>query len=165
MEPEILAGRIRGLDVVKDAKLARVVVSRLATDNDLIRETIHLVLLRSTEPEVLDVLREEGLGDANPLVRAGVARVLGQLRDAAARPRLEELLADRHWLVTGGRRLRAPADRRSRLPRRARQAARHEEREGVDGGDRRLRLVPRALEEETLADRRSASPTSAGRCA
>ena len=99
VEPEILAGRIRGLDVVKDAKLARVVVSRLATDNDLIRETVHLVLLRSTEPEVLDVLREEGLGDANPLVRAGVARVLGQLRDAAARPRLEELLADRHWLV------------------------------------------------------------------
>ncbi len=99
VEPEILAGRIRGLDVVQDAKLAKAVVSRLSTDSDLIRETIHLVLLRSTEPEVLEFLREKGLRNPKPLVRAGVARVLGALRDTASRPRLEELLGDRHWLV------------------------------------------------------------------
>jgi len=99
VEPEILAGRIRGLDVVKDAKLARVVVSRLASDSDLVRETIHLVMTRSTEPEVLAFLREDGLRDGQPLVRAGVARILGALRDQASRPTLEALLDDRHWLV------------------------------------------------------------------
>jgi hypothetical protein len=99
VRPEILAGRIRGLDVIRDPRLAEVVVSRLDSGSDLVRETIHLVLLRSRSPEVVAYLRDEGLRDTKPLVRAGVARVLGEMRDAASRPTLEILLEDRHWLV------------------------------------------------------------------
>ena len=101
VEPEILAGRIRGLDVVKDAKLAEAVRRRdSTTDADLVRETIHLVLLRADGAGGAGVSpRARGSTTRVPWSRAGVARVLGQLRDAASRARLEELLDDRHWLV------------------------------------------------------------------
>ncbi len=98
-DPTVLAGRIRGLDVVADPKTAAALLPDLASDSDLVRETTHLVLLKTTSPEVMAYLRTEGLGHARPLVRAGVARVLGALADRAARGRLEALLDDRGWLV------------------------------------------------------------------
>ena len=74
-------------------------LSRLALESDLVRETIVVLLSKTEAPEVVQVLREEGLLHRDPLVRAHVARILGNLRDAAARPALEAMLGDSHWLA------------------------------------------------------------------
>jgi hypothetical protein len=96
---DVLAGLIRGLDVIRDLATAEVAVARLDHPSDLVRETLHLVLSRTQAPEVLAWLRETALRDRNAAVRAGVARALGARQDAASREALEALLADRHWLV------------------------------------------------------------------
>ena len=98
-DPEELAGLVRGLDVVADVPTLEAVLSRMDDPSDLVRESIHLVLLRTTAPAVVTFLREQALYDPRPLVRAGVARVLGLLKQVEARGRLEALLDDRHWLV------------------------------------------------------------------
>ncbi len=98
-DPAVLAGLVRGLDKVDDVKTARVVISRLDHASDLVRESIQVVLGETKNPDVLAYLRTEALDDPNTLVRAGVAHVLGHLKLAEARERLEALLSDRQWLV------------------------------------------------------------------
>ncbi len=96
---EELAGLIRGLDEIKDIDTLASVLTRLKDRSDLVRESIHHVLMRTKIPALLAFLREQGLYDASAPVRAGVARALGGLKDAPARERLERALADSHWLV------------------------------------------------------------------
>jgi len=98
-DPEILAGLIRGVHTIDDVRLVKVVAERLDHDSDLVRETVHVVLERTTKPEVLQWLRTEGLTHSATLVRAGVARSLGAVKDAEARPALETLLQDGFWLA------------------------------------------------------------------
>jgi hypothetical protein len=99
-EPELLAGRIRGLEKIEDLKMLEVVVGRLDHPSDLVRESILLVLQRSKSPEVVAWLRSEGLKHKDSLGRAGVARVLGLAQDKEARPALEAMLANEsHWLA------------------------------------------------------------------
>jgi hypothetical protein len=98
-EADILAGLVRGLDVCRDVETARVVVSRLDHPSDLVKESIHLVLTRTKEAEVRAYLRGEALDEKSEEIRGGVARVLGSMKDGAARERLEGLLADRSWYV------------------------------------------------------------------
>ncbi len=96
---DLLARLIQGLDKVTDVPTAEVVVSRLSVDSDLVRETIVLLLAKTEVPEVVAFLREKGLADKDALTRAYVARVMGDLKDAASRPALEALLDDGHWLA------------------------------------------------------------------
>lgn len=99
-EPEVLAGRIRGLDRITDLKVLEVVVGRLDHPSDHVRESILLVLQRSKDPAVVAWLRAQGLKHKDPLGRAGVARVLGLAQDKEARPALEAMLAsESHWLA------------------------------------------------------------------
>ena len=94
-----LAALIRGLDHVGDIKTAELVLARIGIDSDLIRETIVMLLTKTAAPEVVAWMRTTGLSDPDALVRAHVARVLGNLKDAPARKTLETLLDDGHWLV------------------------------------------------------------------
>jgi hypothetical protein len=96
---EELAGLIKGLDAIADVPTLEAVLGRLGHPSDLVRETLHLVLVRTTAPAVRAFLREQALYDSRDLVRAGVVRVLGALKDVAARERIEGLLTDAHWLV------------------------------------------------------------------
>jgi len=98
-EPEILAGRIRGVHKIDDVRLAKAIVGRMGSDSDLVRETIQIVLARVENKDVLAFLAGEALHSKKALVRAGVARALGGLRYAPARPALEALLQDRFWLA------------------------------------------------------------------
>jgi hypothetical protein len=97
-DPTVLAALLRGLEKVADVKTAALVVGKFSPDSDLIRETLVLLLSKTDAPEVVAWLREKGLADPDPLVRAGVARVLGAVKDGAARPTLEALLGDAHFL-------------------------------------------------------------------
>lgn len=98
-DPDILAGLVRGLHEIKDLKMLETVVGRLDHPSDLVREAIVLVLARSREDEILEWLRTAGLTHSGKLARAGVARVLGTMRDALARPALEAMLKDSFWLA------------------------------------------------------------------
>jgi HEAT repeat protein len=98
-DPTLLAALLRGLDVVTDVKTADLVLSRLAVDSDLVRETVVVLLQKTQSPEVIAFLSDRGLGDADSVARALVARVLGSLRHAPSRVRLEPMLDDPHWLV------------------------------------------------------------------
>jgi HEAT repeat protein len=98
-DPKTLSALIRGLDHVRDVKTAETVLSRLSVDSDSVRESVVMLLEKTKTKEVLDWLRTSGLAEGNALARACVARALGTLKDAAARPRLEQLLDDAHWLV------------------------------------------------------------------
>ncbi len=99
VEPEILAGRIRGVAKVEDIRLAKVIVGRMNHPSDLVRETIQLILQTVENEEVLAWLATEALVDKSKHVRAGVARLMASLKSAAARPALEALLSDRYWLA------------------------------------------------------------------
>ena len=96
---DILAGRIRGLDVVRDARLVPLLLPYLQHESDLVRESLQLVLARTEDEDVKQALLEEGLDDRRAIVRAETARVLAALRYEAARFPLEKRLKDRHWLV------------------------------------------------------------------
>ena len=98
-KPDILAGRIRGLERLADIRTTEIVLGHLAHPSELVRETTHLLLTRTTDASVLTYLRDEGLDDGRTLVRAGVARALGALRDEASRFPLERLLSDSGWRV------------------------------------------------------------------
>jgi HEAT repeat protein len=98
-EADVLAGLIRGLDVITDVRVAEAVVARMDHPSDLVKETIHLVLSRTKSDEVRAWLRTEGLEQRNAIVRAGVARALGAMKDGASREALETLLSDAHWLA------------------------------------------------------------------
>lgn len=98
-DPAILAQLIRGIDRITDVKTAEVVLDRLRVDSDHVRETVVLQLSKVEGAEVIAWMREAGLKDSDPLVRAHIARVLSNLKDAVARQALEALLDDKHWLV------------------------------------------------------------------
>ncbi len=98
-EADVLAGLIRGLDRLDDVRTARVVVSRLDHPSDLVRESIQVVLARTTNPDVLTYLQGEALDDKGTAIRAGVARVMGILKRSETRPKLEAMLQDRQWRV------------------------------------------------------------------
>lgn len=100
-EPDLLllAALLRGLDRVTDVRTADAVLSRLSTDSDLVRETIVILLSKTESKEVVADLAKEGLSDGDSVVRGFVARILGNLKAAEARPALEALLDDPHWLA------------------------------------------------------------------
>jgi HEAT repeat protein len=98
-DPTLLAALLRGLDKVTDVKTADLVLSKLGTDSDLIRETIVVLFQKTEVPEVVAFLREKGLTDSSSLVRAYVARILGELKHAPAKASFEALLSDPHWLA------------------------------------------------------------------
>jgi hypothetical protein len=98
-DPELLAGLVRGLHKITDLRVLEAVVGRLDHPSDLVRESILLVLRASDSLPVRDWLRTLGLQHKDSLGRAGVARVLGEQKDVAARGALELLLGDKHWLV------------------------------------------------------------------
>ena len=96
-QPALLAGRIRGLDVVKDVATLRLVVPYLGHPSDLARETTVLLLLRTRDAALKEWIRTQGMAWREPLVRAEVLRVLGGLRYARARADFEAALGDRNW--------------------------------------------------------------------
>jgi Mg-chelatase subunit ChlD len=98
-DPEVVAGLVRGLDKIRDVETLLSVMRRMDDPSDLVRESIHLVLARSTAPAVRTFVREQALQDKRPLVRAGAARVLGLWGDKTARKPLELLLQDSYWLA------------------------------------------------------------------
>ncbi len=98
-EPDQLAGLIRGVHNIEDLRLAKVILSRLDHESDLVREAIQIVFERVENPEVLKYLIETGLTNKKKMVRAGVARILAALKHAPAREALETLLQDPFWLA------------------------------------------------------------------
>lgn len=98
-DPQILAAKIRSLQAVNDRLTAATVVPMLRTDSELVRETIVLVLGRTTSEEVKEWLRTEGLSGSSGVVRAYVARALGDAGDKAAGPELAKYLTDGFWLT------------------------------------------------------------------
>jgi len=96
---QVLAALIRGLDHVNDVKTAELVLSRLGFDSDLIRETVVMLLEKTTVPEVIEWMRSTALTSPDAMTRAHVARVLGTLKYLPARQALEAALDDPHWLV------------------------------------------------------------------
>ena len=94
-----LAGLIRGMHAIKDVRIAKAVIERLTHPSDLVRETINLVLGRTTDDAVLHFLAESGLGHRKGLIRAGVARTLGDLRYALATDKFLAMIDDSFWLA------------------------------------------------------------------
>ena len=92
-----LAAKIRQLGVIGDKKTARVVVDLMARDNDLVRETALVTLLKTTDDEVLDAIWNYGLAHEDGMVRAYVARICGRLNLRFAQTKLEAQLADKSW--------------------------------------------------------------------
>ena len=98
-DPATAADLIRGLDHLRDVETAKLVVAKIGIDSDAVREAAVMVLGKAPAPEVVAWMRTEGLAGTSGVARALVARALGALKDAAARPALEELLDDPFWLV------------------------------------------------------------------
>ena len=98
-DPDVLAGRLRGLDRIRDVKVAEAVLESLVGAGDLVRETVHLLLTRTDSPGVLTYLRHDGLYHPEGTVRAAVVRALGAMKDETSRSVLETLLEDPYWLV------------------------------------------------------------------
>jgi hypothetical protein len=96
---EEMAGLIRGVDVVRDLATLVILLGHLDHKSDLIREAVHHVLMRTVDPKLMTFLREQALYDSRSMVRAGVLRVLGALKHAQGRERIEDKLTDRDWLV------------------------------------------------------------------
>jgi HEAT repeat protein len=95
----ILAAKIRALQAVDDPVTAATIVPLLATDSEAVRETIVLVLSRTKSAEVREWLRTTGLERFSGIVRAHVARVLGNLRDEESGAALAEHANDSLWLT------------------------------------------------------------------
>ncbi|MEN8149022.1 MAG: HEAT repeat domain-containing protein [Planctomycetota bacterium] len=98
-DPGILAAKIRGLRIVEDLRTAATIVPFLRHESDLVRETTVLVLSRTTAEPVKAYLREKALSWTTGVGKAYAARVLGNLRDAAAVPYLLEHAENAYWLV------------------------------------------------------------------
>ena len=98
-DPETLAARVRSLGTCGDPLTAAALVELFARRSDRVRETIAVLLSRSTDPEVLRAIREKGLSHADPTVRGYAARVLGLAGDAASAEALRSAAADREWFV------------------------------------------------------------------
>jgi len=94
-----LAARIRGLGAVTDARTARVLVDLFARDSDLVRETVMVKLLETTDEEVLDAVWEHGLAHAKTRCRAYTARLCARMTLVNAAPALRVQLADPKWFA------------------------------------------------------------------
>lgn len=99
MDLPTLASKIRALQVINDPLTAATVVPILRTESELVRETIVLVLSKATSTAVKEWLRTEGLAGSKGVVRAYVARVLGNLGDKEAGPELMKYTDDGFWLT------------------------------------------------------------------
>ena len=117
-DPTWIAGYVRGLERVTLPEQVPVLLPLLEHRSDLVREGIVLLLAKTEDEGCLGQLVVELQQNRRPLVRAGLARVLGKLALVDARFPLEQLLADRHPLVRANAAwaLAAIADRASRAP-------------------------------------------------
>jgi len=98
-DPKILAAKIRALQAVNDPLTAATLIPLLRHESDLVRETTVLVLSRTTSEDVRKFLRTRGLSGQSGIARAFVARIIGNLEDAAAGPTLLTYVGDSYWLV------------------------------------------------------------------
>ena len=98
-DPDSLAGLIRGVHSIDDIRLLKVILDRMDHESDLVRESIQIVLERTTNEAVLEHLADVGPTHSSKMTRAGVARALGALRYQLARPALEAMLKDGFWLA------------------------------------------------------------------
>ncbi len=99
MDLPTLASKIRSLQAINDPLTAGTIVPILRTDSELVRETIVLVLSRTTSKLVKEWLRTEGLSGHKGVPRAYVARVIGNIGDREAGPELMKYVSDGFWLT------------------------------------------------------------------
>jgi hypothetical protein len=92
-----LAARIRQLGVLVDKKTVRCVIDLLARNNDLVRETALVTLLKTKDEECLDVLWNYGLAHPDGIVRAYTAKICGRLALTFALTKIEAQLDDKNW--------------------------------------------------------------------
>jgi HEAT repeat protein len=92
-----LAARIQGTGVCTDPLTAKVLVDLFARRSDRVRETLSVLLAKTTAPEVLAAIRERGLASPDSTVRAYAARVLGLAGDQGSLEALRLLAADKEW--------------------------------------------------------------------
>ena len=96
-DTKTLAAKIRQLGVLTDKKTIRVVVDLMQRNNDLVRETALVTLLKVQDPDCLDALWKYGLDHPDGVVRAYTARICGRLGATNAIPKLETQLDDKNW--------------------------------------------------------------------
>jgi hypothetical protein len=94
---KVLAAKIRQLGVLADKKTVRCVVDLMQRNNDLVRETALVTLLKTKETDCLDALWNYGLAHDDGVVRAYTAKICGRLDVTAALPKLEAQLEDKNW--------------------------------------------------------------------
>jgi HEAT repeat protein len=92
-----LAAKIKQLGVISDKKTVRCVVDLVSRNNDLVRETALVALLKVKDDECIAAMWNYGLAHDDGVVRAYVARVCGRLGITAALPKLEAQLEDKNW--------------------------------------------------------------------
>jgi HEAT repeats len=97
---QLLASRIRGLELCKNVETARLLVSLIdSRDSERVRAVIALMFERTEDPEVLAWLRGEGYKRGGKIARAALVRAFGVRGDKEAIPLCREALADSFWLV------------------------------------------------------------------
>ena len=78
-------------------KTLPVVIDQIARQNDLVRETALVTLLKTKDETAQTALWKYGLAHQNPMVRAYVARICGRLNLEDALPKLQTQLEDDNW--------------------------------------------------------------------
>jgi len=96
-DTKTLAAKIRQLGVLTDKKTIRVVVDLMQRNNDLVRETALVTLLKVKDPDCVDALWKYGLDHPDGIVRAYTARICGRLAATNAIQKLETQLDDKNW--------------------------------------------------------------------
>jgi hypothetical protein len=92
-----LAAKIRQLGVLTDQKTVRCVVDLVSRNNDLVRESALVALLKIQDDDCRKAMWTYGLDHADGVVRAYVARVCGRLALEDAVPKLVEQMQDKNW--------------------------------------------------------------------
>ncbi len=92
-----LAAKIRALGTITDKKTVRCVVDLMARNNDLVRETALVALLKLKDNDCLDAMWNYGLAHDDGVVRAYTARLCGRLELIMALAKLEAQLDDKNW--------------------------------------------------------------------
>jgi HEAT repeat protein len=97
---QLLASRIRGLEMCKTVATARLLVSLIdSRDSERVRAVISLMFERTEDAEVLAWMRGDGYKRAGKLARAALLRAFGARGDKEAIPLCREGLSDSFWLV------------------------------------------------------------------
>jgi hypothetical protein len=94
-----LVARIRSIGVCADPRTASVLTELFARDSEAVREVLVVILAKSTDPRVLQAIREKGLASQVPMVRAYAARALGMAGDLGFLEPLRAQVADDFWLA------------------------------------------------------------------